>query len=145
MSILRMLLTITTAALFAATLETALPAQGTGVSAFRIELTDTPPQDCGGPTKQASIAGKITGPVAADHRILIYAAACNGILYVQPTIAAPMTAIADGTFNSYIHLGHTYYVLLVKNTYKPKPEISETDLPRIGGEVAAMVKVPGKK
>ena len=68
-----------------------------------------------------------------------------GVLYVQPTVAAPLTAVANGTFSSYIHLGHTYHVLLVKSSFKPKPEIGEADLPRVGGDVIAIVKVPGKK
>src|SRR5262249_26657810 len=69
--------------------------QAPGSAPTKIEVTDVPPQDCGGPTKQSSIAGKVTGPVAADQRIVIYAAACNGVLYVQPTVAAPFTSLAD--------------------------------------------------
>ena len=111
----------------------------------RIEVTEVPPQDCGGPLKQATIAGTVSGTVAADERVLIYSAACNGILYVQPTVAASFTPVLDGRFSSYIHLGHTYYVLLVKITFRPKPEMGEADVPRVGGDIVAIAKVPGKK
>lgn len=119
--------------------------QGTRAAASRIAITEVPPQDCGGPNKQATIAGTVSGLVAADERILIYAAACNGVLYVQPTVAASFTTVMDGKFNSYIHLGHTYYVLLVKSSFKPKAEMGEADVPSVGGEVIAVAKVPGKK
>jgi hypothetical protein len=119
--------------------------QGTRPPASRIAVTEVPPQDCGGPIKQATIAGTVTGSVAPDERILIYAAACNGVLYVQPTVAASLTTVLDGKFNSYIHLGHTYYVILVKSSFKPKPEMGEADVPRVGGDVIAIAKVPGKK
>ena len=119
--------------------------QNRGAAAVKIEITDVPPQDCGGPTKQATIAGKVVGSVSSDQRIVVYSAACNGVLYVQPTAAAPFTRLSEGLFNSYIHLGHTYYVLLVKDSFKPKPEISEADVPLVGGEVVAIAKVPGKK
>lgn len=106
----------------------------------KIEFTEVPAYDCGGPDRSDSIAGKVSGVTPANYRLVIYAHACNGVLYVQPTIAAPLTRIAeDGTFNSYIHLGHTYYVLLVAPTYKPKPELSQ--MPGVGGDILAVGRV----
>jgi hypothetical protein len=108
-------------------------------AAAKVEITEAPAYDCGGVDKLDSIAGKVTG-VRGDYRVVIYAHACNGVLYVQPTIAAPFTRIAeDGSFDAYIHLGHTYYVLLVTPDYKPKPELSQ--VPAVGGDVLAVGRI----
>jgi len=108
-----------------------------------IVISETPPYDCGGTERIESIAGKVTGVAPAQYRLTIYAQGCNGVLYVQPTIASPLTDIgSDGAFEANIHLGHTYYVLLVAPAYKPKPEL--TGIPQPGGDVIAVAKVRGR-
>jgi hypothetical protein len=111
---------------------------------FRLEMSETPSADCGGPDKSEPISGRILGVTPKEYRLLIYAHACNGVLYVQPTVAAPLVNIdAEGKFDTFIHLGQTYYLLLVDPGYKPKAEI--TEVPEKGGGIAAMFKVAGKK
>ena len=112
----------------------------------RIEITEVPSYDCGGVEKSESIAGRVTGVEPQRYRLVIYSHACNGVLYVQPTVAAPFTNLdPDGAFDSYIHLGHTYYVLLVKAhaAFKPKPKM--TEVPEKGGDIVAMAKVRGRE
>ena len=108
-----------------------------------IVVTDAPPYDCGGPDKMDSIAGKVTGVTPNEYRITIYAQACNGIMYVQPTVASPVTDIgSEGSFEATIHLGQTYYVLLVRPTYKPPAEL--TRAPQKCGDVLAVARVHGR-
>ena len=108
-----------------------------------IAVTDAPPYDCGGPDKMDSIAGKVSGVPPAEYRITIYAQACNGIMYVQPTAASPLTDIGSGgSFEAAIHLGQTYYILLVRPTYKPPAQI--THVPQKGADVLAVARVRGR-
>jgi len=110
----------------------------------KIEITDVPSADCGGPVKTELIAGKVTIASGEGYRVVIYSQACDGVLYVQPTVMAPLTSIdSRGSFDAYIHLGQTYYVLLVKPDFKPKPQI--TDIPERGGSIISVVSVRGKK
>jgi hypothetical protein len=112
----------------------------------RIEITEVPSYDCGGAEKSESIAGRVTGVEPKRYRLVIYSHACNGVFYVQPTVAAPFTHLdSDGAFDSYIHLGHTYYVLLVKAdaAFKPKPQM--TEVPEKGGDIVAVAKVRGRR
>jgi len=118
--------------------------QGSPSSGPRIEFTEIPPADCGGPDRTDLIAGKVIGAAPRQFRLTIYAAACNGVLYIQPTVAAPFTNInSDGSFDAYIHLGLTYYVLLVKAGFKPEPQ--STAVPEEGGDIVLVAKVHGKK
>lgn len=109
----------------------------------KIEFNDIPDADCGGPVKKESITGKVTG--AADkQRLVIFAMACNGVLYVQPEVAAPFTSLdSEGKFDAYVYLGQAYYVLLVNPGYKPEAQI--TSIPQKGGDIVAVFKVNGKK
>src|SRR5262245_52218036 len=91
-----------------------------------ISITEVPPYDCGGPDKQAPIAGKVSGIPSGqenDYRVVIYSQTCDDAFYVQPTVANPYTRLTRGEWNAHIHLGHTYWALLVNKSFKPKPKI----------------------
>jgi hypothetical protein len=108
-----------------------------------VAITEAPPYDCGGTEKIEAIKGKVTGVAPAQYKLTIYAQGCNGTLYVQPTIASPLTDIgSDGGFEANIHLGHMYYVLLVPPTYKPKAEF--TGVPQEGGDILFVAEVRGR-
>jgi len=122
--------------------------QGHPGGAPRIEITEVPSYSCGGVEPLESIAGRVTGVEPKRYRLVIYSLACNGILYVQPTVAAPFTNLdSDGAFDSIIHLGTTYYVLLVKAdaAFKPKPQMTEAEVPGKGGDIVAVAKVRGRR
>ena len=109
----------------------------------KIEILEAPPYDCGGPDRTESISGKVAGAAAPEYRVAIYSLSCNGTLYVQPTIAAPLTNIApDGSFEANVHLGQAYYVLLVSPAYKPQAEL--TQVPQKGSDIIAVAKTRGR-
>jgi|ERR1700733_8663625 len=109
----------------------------------KIEFNDVPEADCGGPVKKESLAGKVTG-ATEKQRLVIFALACNGVLYVQPEVAAPFTSLdSEGKFDAFVYLGQAYYVLLVNPGYKPDAQIAS--IPQKGGDIVAVFKVNGKK
>jgi hypothetical protein len=64
--------------------------------------------------------------------------------YVQPTVASPYTPISDdGSWETDIHLGYEYAALLVRSSYRPPATAGA--LPKVGGDVLALARVPAKK
>ena len=104
----------------------------------KIEFTQVPVADPGGPYQMGFISGQVTGAPPGD-RIVLYAHA-NRRWYVQPTTERPFTPIqANDTWKTSVHLGEEYAALLVEPGYQPEPQVAA--LPRPGhGIVAVAVK-----
>ena len=104
-----------------------------------IEFTSVPHSDPGGPDTLEDIAGRVTG-AKPGQQIVLYAKA--GTWWVQPLADQPFTTIqADTQWHNSIHLGTDYAALLVEPGYKPKPTLD--DLPKEGGLVVTVKRVPG--
>ncbi|PWU19832.1 MAG: hypothetical protein C5B50_05230 [Verrucomicrobia bacterium] len=95
-----------------------------------------------GPEKTAEIAGKVSGvSPLKDFRVVIYSKSDHW--YIQPAKDNPYTEIGDeGEFSTDIHGGTEYAALLVKPSFKPEAQIDH--LPRVGGEVLALVRKESK-
>jgi hypothetical protein len=112
----------------------------------RIEIVDAPQYDCGGPETTGAIVGKVAAENPEKYGVILYSYACNGIAYIQPTIASPRTRISSsGDFRAEIHLGTASFALLVradaKNEFKPQV----IGAPTKGGDILAVATVPGKQ
>jgi len=106
-----------------------------------IKITLIPPRG-EGPDSNGTIGGKASGPNLKDCKVVIFARTDKW--YVQPTVASPYTPIGqDGLWETDIHLGYEYAGLLVNSSYEP-PATTGT-LPKVGGAVLAIDRVPAKK
>lgn len=106
----------------------------------RIEITVIPPAEPGGPASGADIAGKVSGKITAEHRIVIYARA-YGAWYIQPEAHQLLPIQEDRTWASRIHTGGRYAALLVRREFEP---ISQLDmLPETNQYVLAIDVVDG--
>jgi len=110
-----------------------------------IILTDIPHYNrFGGLINREKIAGRVTEMTERDSRnlaVVIYSKTDD--FWVQPTAKDPLTTIAaDGTFESQIHLGSEYIVLLVDNNFQPPAQTPI--LPRSEGHIYASIRVPGR-
>ena len=105
----------------------------------RVEMTNVPPADKGGPDTLDSISGRVVG-ARAGQRVVIFSK--SRVWWVQPGARHPYTAIApDATWTSSTHLGTEYAALLVEPSYVPPT--STEDLPVAGSGVVAVTVVPG--
>ena len=102
-----------------------------------IEVTTIPPAG-GGPGRQELIAGRVNIADPGKYRLCIFSHTDRW--YVQPYVAAPFSDIdpKNGRWQTRIHLGDEYAVLLVKPSYSPQATMLE--LPRIGGDVVAIAR-----
>ena len=107
-----------------------------------IEVDVVPPPG-GGPDRMEVISGRVTNADPSLHRIVIFSRTDRW--YVQPYISAPFTTIGrpDGTWSTRIHLGAEYAVLLVTPAYDPPA--TTFDLPREGGDIVAILRVPARQ
>lgn len=116
--------------------------KGDKTSAKPIEIT-TLPRAGGGPTDQELIAGRVTVTNPGSYRISIYSHTDRW--YVQPYTAAPLTDInsSDGRWQTRIHLGDEYAVMLVKPSYNPPATLLE--LPQIGGDIVYIAREAARR
>lgn len=106
----------------------------------QIEITLIPPAEPGGPASGADIAGKVSGKITADHRVVIYARA-YGAWYIQPEARKLHLIKDDQTWGGRIHTGGRYAALLVRKDFVP---ISQLDmLPETNNYVLAIDVVDG--
>jgi len=93
-----------------------------------------------GPDRVEKMAGTVSGVNREECRVVVFAR--TNTWYVQPYAASPYTTISNGKWETDTHLGDEYAALLVKSSYKPT---ATTDtLPKVGGDVLAIVRVPAK-
>lgn len=106
-----------------------------------IRITRIPPAGAGEQT-WGTVAGQVSGVDVAKCKVVVYA--YGNTWYVQPWRDSPYTTISkDGRWETGTHLGYSYAALLVKSSFIP-PAIIGT-LPRVGGDVLAIVQVSAKR
>jgi hypothetical protein len=98
----------------------------------------TIPSAGAGPGKQELIAGRVSIANPGSYRLCIYSHTDRW--YVQPYVAAPFTDInsSTGRWQTRIHLGDEYAVLLVRPSYTPPSTMLE--LPKVGGDIIAIAR-----
>jgi len=106
-----------------------------------IELTMIPPREPGGDHTRADIAGKVTGKVDPDYRVIVYARAYDN-WYIQPTVQALHPIKSDHTWITWTHTGDSYAALVVRSDYVPMVRLDV--LPPVGGYIKARVVTEGK-
>jgi len=105
----------------------------------RIEITNAPPADKGGPDLLDVIGGRVAN-AHPGQRVVVFNH--SRVWWVQPGARHPFTAIAaDGTWTSKTHLGTEYAALLVDASYIPPSSIEA--LPTAGDGIVAATVVPG--
>jgi len=109
-----------------------------------VEFQKIPDLPCG-PSGTAELKGKITGLSSFSGVHVVIYSKCDGMYYVQPTVASPKTEIEDnGTFSADVHGAQEFVVLVVKDDYKPEAQMES--LPGTGRNVLAVAKKrPEKK
>ena len=117
------------------------PVQQPGNS-VEITVAEVPPADCGGTSRTEPISGTVRGAAPSDHRVVIYSFDCQGVWWVQPSEAVPMTNIGvDGRWEAFAHLGRQYAVLVVSRSFRPATRAIA--LPEVGRDVVAVTTVRG--
>lgn len=107
-----------------------------------IEFTQIPPREAGGDHTRADIAGKVTGKVDPDYRVIVYARAYDS-WYIQPTVQALHPIKSDQTWITWTHTGDSYAALVVRSDYVPMVRLDV--LPQVGGYIKARVVAEGKQ
>jgi hypothetical protein len=111
--------------------------------AVQVEITSVPPYEPqGGPNTRADIAGKVTGEVLPEHKVVLYARAAEA-WYIQPAPYVFETIREDNTWSTWTHTGSHYAALVVRPGFTPA--IICDVLPQVGGDVLARVVVEGTK
>jgi hypothetical protein len=111
-------------------------------SSAEITVAEVPPADCGGTSRAEPISGAVRGAAPLDHRVVIYSFDCQGVWWVQPSEAVPLTNIAaDGRWEAFVRLGRRYAVLVVSRSYRPATKAIA--LPEVSRDVVAMTTVRG--
>jgi hypothetical protein len=108
----------------------------------QIEITEVPPNNRGGEDTHAEIAGKVSGQIASDHRVLLYARS-DYIWYIQPSVDTLHAITPDGMWASWTHTGSDYAALIVRRSFAPRPFLDA--VPEVGGDVLARVVVQGRR
>ena len=107
-----------------------------------IEFTTIPPREPGGDHTRADIAGKVTGKVDPDYRVIVYARAYDN-WYIQPTVQALHPIKSDHTWITWTHTGDSYAALVVRSDFVPMVRLDV--LPPVGGYIKARVVTEGKQ
>jgi TIR domain len=109
---------------------------------FKIQVTDTPPYDSGGPNSSGHIGGIVEGARSPAFHLVIYS--FTNTWYVQPWANDKDTRIKpDGSWSAEIKTGTRYAVLLVRSDFRAPSAIS-TDPTRLDGVVTS-IEFPGKR
>lgn len=109
---------------------------------LRIEITQLPPAAKGGPETRADIAGRVTGALKSDYKVLVYARD-EGIWYLQPRAYSRLDIGADGAWSTWTHLGHSYAVVVVSAEHVPIRTLDV--IPSVRGPYLARLVVDGRK
>lgn len=107
-----------------------------------IEFTQVPPREAGGDHTRSDIAGRVTGRIEPDYRVVVYARAYDN-WYIQPTVQALHPIKSDQTWITWTHTGDSYAAMVVRSNYVPLVRLDV--LPPVGGQVKARVVVEGKQ
>jgi len=107
-----------------------------------IEFTTVPPREPGGEHTRADIAGRVTGKVDPDYRVIVYARAYDN-WYIQPTVQALHPIKSDHTWTTWTHTGDSYAALVVRSDYVPMVRLDV--LPQVSGYIKARAVIEGKQ
>jgi hypothetical protein len=107
-----------------------------------IEITKVPPYEPdGGTDTRADIAGRVSGDVASDYKVVTYARA--DVWYIQPSPLAFHPIQPNHTWSTWTHTGSSYAALVVRPGFDA---IARLDvLPQVGGYVLARAIVDGRR
>jgi hypothetical protein len=108
----------------------------------QIEITEVPVAQAGGPNTHADIAGRVTGDIVPDYKVVLYARD-NGVWWIQPLMGATHKIGPDRTWASWTHTGQAYAALLVRPTFSPIRTLDT--LPPVKGDVLARAVAEGRK
>ena len=108
---------------------------------LKVEMIEIPPAAKGGPDTRANIAGRITGEVPPDSRVVIYARD-DGVWFIQPTTNAKHSIARDGSWSSWTHTGTAYAVLVVPADFVPLRTLDT--IPSVRSDIFARVVVDGR-
>jgi hypothetical protein len=108
---------------------------------IQIQITNIPPYEpAGGPETHAEIGGTVSGELAPDYKIVIYARAAD-LWFIQPTPYTSHSIGPNNTWSTWTHTGSSYAVLVVRPGFDP---LSRLDvLPQAGGYIIARTNVIG--
>jgi hypothetical protein len=113
-----------------------------GFPKVEIEITNVPPYEPeGGPNTHAEIAGRVSGEIGPELKVIIYARA--DAWYMQPSPYAMHAIRPDNTFTSWTHTGSSYAALIVRPGFDPFLRLDV--LPQVGGYVLARTIVDGTR
>jgi hypothetical protein len=105
-----------------------------------VEITTIPAYEPeGGPDTRADIGGKVTGEIAPDYKVVIYARA--DAWYIQPAAYSEHVIGPDGTWSTWTHTGSSYAALVVRPGFDPFLRLDV--LPQVGDHVLARTIVEG--
>lgn len=111
------------------------------VSNLKIEITAVPYADKGGPDTRSEIAGRVTGDIPPDSRVVIYARD-EGVWFIQPTTNAKHQLSDEGVWSTWTHSGSAYAALLVPRDFVPLRTLDT--IPSLRGDILARVVVDGR-
>jgi len=108
----------------------------------QIEITEVPPYEPeGGPHTRGEIAGKVSGEISPEQKVVVYARA--DAWYMQPVAYASHPIRPDNTWGTWTHTGSSYAAMVVRPGFDPFLRLDV--LPQVGGYVLARAIVEGKK
>ena len=96
----------------------------------------------GGQDTHADMAGKVSGKLAPEHKVVLYAWAYNA-WHLQPTVNAVHDIRPDNTWTSWTHTGTSYAALVVRPEFGAFVRLDM--LPQVGGCVLARTVVEGTR
>jgi hypothetical protein len=110
------------------------------VPKVQIEISRVPPYEPeGGDNTRADIAGRVSGEIAPEYQVVIYARA--DAWYIQPNAHSVHSIRRDNTWSSWTHTGSSYAALVVRPGFDPFTRFDV--LPQVGGYVVARTIVEG--
>jgi hypothetical protein len=106
----------------------------------KIEITKIPPYNPeGGADTRADIAGRVSGELSPDLKVVVYARA--DAWYNQPSQYTTHPIRPDNTWATWTHTGSSYAALLVRPGFDPRARLDV--LPQVGGYVLARAIIDG--
>jgi len=108
-----------------------------------LEITTIPPYEPeGGPDTRAEIGGRVSGELAPEYKVVVYARA--DAWYIQPAAYSTHSIGADSTWSTWTHTGSSYAALVVRPGFDPFLRLDV--LPRAGeNHVLARTIVEGAR
>lgn len=107
-----------------------------------IAITEIPLSARGGENTRDHIAGRVSGEVSSEMRVVVYAQA-GGVWYLQPGVKSIHAIRPDNTWSTWTHSGRNYAALIVRGQYSPLLMLDA--LPGVEGDVLARTVVEGRK